>query len=165
MFVTGSGSTFTIIAFIISILVILGGFLFSKLSKSSDKMRRNVSFGLYIWGGLTTFLNASYIWQIINGTFVEPESNALDMMTDILDDIFDDGSGVTTDYVPVISYHQTIEVFSTSVSIATLAIIISISIGLLTIVIGFLNKEKNWGKVIILGGIITMVIGLSQLLF
>jgi len=168
MFITGSNATLTIIAFIVSILVILSGWLFSKLSKASVKMKRNVSFGLYIWGGFTTIFNAPRVWQIINGTFVEPESSALDDMADIFDGIFGDGEEAATDYAGYVAsdfFPSTVEIFNTSMCIGTLASMISISIGLLTIIIGFLNKEKSWGKVIILGGIITMVVGLSQLFF
>jgi len=164
VFITGSNATLTIIAFMVSLFIVLSGWLFSKLSKSSENLKRNVSFGLYIWGGFTTIFNAPRVWQIINGTFIEPEYSALDA----LGNMWGEREEAVTDYVgDAVSdfFYSTIEIFNTDVSFATLAGLASIGSGLLILAIGFLNKDKNWGKVAMLGGIITTVIGLSQLFF
>jgi len=166
MFVSGSDATFTIVAFIISILVIFGGWVVSKISKPGDKIKRNISIGMYIWGGITTILNASQIWRIINGTFVEPERSALDEMGDVLSGIFGDGQDALPEYPVNDVFASVVEIFGTSISVGTLVNMISVGIGFLIVVLGLvIYKKKSWAKVMILGGIITIIAGLSQLLF
>lgn len=162
MFITGSSATLTIVAFMISILVVLGGFILRKLAKPEERVKRNISLGLILFGGITTLLNAPQIWQIINGTFVEPESNALSDLGDALSDALGNEQNATAiDTLP-----STIEMFGSSIDIITLASLASVGIGVLTIIIGLvLLKKKEWAKVVILGGVITMLVGLSQLLF
>jgi len=165
MFMTGSSASFTIIAFIVSIAIVLGGLLFSWLSKSSDKVKRIVSFVMYIWGAFTTILNAPQVWRIINGTFVEPEVSAIDGFGDTLSNIFsEERQDIASDYIANDILPSTIEIFNMSISVVTFASGISIGVGLLTVMIGLIFRKKNWAKVVILGGIITIVIGSSQLL-
>jgi len=159
MFVSESGATFTIIAFIVSILIIVGGCLFSKFSKSNEKLKRGISFGMCIWGGLTTILNAPAVWRIINGTFVEPENNAFSRLYEI----FGDRQDVTTD----VSYYAsptTVEIFDMVISLSTLGSVISIGLGLLMVISGLVYKKNNWAKVTILAGVVTIITGIMLLI-
>jgi uncharacterized membrane protein YeaQ/YmgE (transglycosylase-associated protein family) len=136
-----------IMTIVLSVGIIVGGFIFSKLSKSSEQVKKTVSMGLYLVGVVNLLVNRSDIWQVINGTY-EPR--------DINFAVNDGSAGVYVGdwLIP------TIGVFGMDINILYL---ISIAIGLLISVVGLRYKKKNWSKLVLLMGGAAIVLPLFQI--
>ena len=132
-----SSEILVMISFIVSILIVVSGWIFSKISKSSETVKRNVSFGMYIWGGVTTLQNVPQLWRIMNGTF-EPAGSDLSI--------------------------PKVEIFDGYVNFLSIIKIMSIGIGFLFIIVGLIYKKKSWSKIVIFLGVAIILMGLSQFL-
>jgi len=146
-----------VIYFIVSLLVILGAWVFSKRAGVREKLKRNISLGMYIFGGLTLALHIMPLWRVINGTF-EPAEVDVD---EILGNIFGSTTDGSTDVVASEWAQPVVDMFGMEVAVFQL---ISVGIGMLLILLGFIYKSKNWGKIVMLLGAVTMLLGLFQIL-
>ena len=124
-----------VIGFIGSILFIVGGLIFRKLSKPNETVKRNISFGICLWGIVATFINAPMVWRIMNGTF-EFEPEASDVTLDYLNGVVDYLDDVTHRFVD-----------------HSLLYMVMTAIGILMMTTGLVYKKKKWAKVAVLIGI------------
>ena len=132
-----------IVSFIVSIAIMIGGFVFSKRSKSSVEVKRNVAMGTYLLGGASLIINGFQLWQMINGTYIHVP----------LPDLSDITSASNTSAYAV-------ELFGTSINLFHL---INIGAGIVVIIIGLLFKQKKWSKVAGLLGVMAIVAGVFQI--
>jgi len=149
------------------VLLIMGGLLFYKFSKASERVKKNVTLVLCLIGILSLIFNGPSMWRIINGTFDESRShevadqldstfdqleNALDDFGDQIDDFFDNLDDVFD--------NATIEIFNQTVNVFNL---ITAGSGLIITLIGVIYRKKKWGKWIILLGFASTLSGLLQI--
>jgi len=142
-----------IINIVLGVLLITGGWVFSKRSKSSEQVKRNVSLGAYLLGGLALVFHLPNLWRVINGTY-ESRSISLNVSTSPATPNLADVAVSSTST-------QMVELFGTYINLFHL---INVGAGLGIIVIGLMFKEKNWSKYAMLLGVATIVSGAVQII-
>ena len=138
-----------IINIVLGLVLIIGGFIFSKRSKFSEQVRRNVSLGAYALGVVTFIFHLPNLWRVMTGTYEPTQINLPDAP-----------NLPSTPNIPV-ETTQVIELFGMSIDFFHL---ISVGIGLGIIVIGLMFKEKNWSKYAMLVGVMAIVSGAVQII-
>ena len=141
-----------IINVVTGLSLILGGFIFSKHSKSSEQMKRNVSMGAYALGVVALIFHIPNLWQVINRTYEPTRINFPELPTQGLPD--------TPNIAGTSS--QIVELFGMSINFFHL---INIGVGLGVVIIGLMFKEKNWAKYIILVGVMSILARAFQIMF
>jgi len=139
-----------IVSFIVGIAIMIGGLTFNKYSKSSEVVKRNVSIGAYLLGGISAIINGFQLLQIINGTF---ESSDLPRLPDL------PTLPTLPDTTPRMIH--TVELFGTSINLFNL---INVGAGIVIILIGLMFKQKKWSKVVILLGALAIMTGALQII-
>lgn len=114
-----------IINIIAGLALILGGFIFSKRSKSSEQVRKNVAIGAYALGAFALIFHLPNFWRVINRTYEPTRINLPEVST------------VNSTYATSI---QMVELFGMPINFFHL---INIGIGLGIVIIGLMFKEKN----------------------
>ena len=139
-----------IVSFIASFLVIIAGFIFSRRSKASEQIKRNISMGAYLLGGVSMVINGFQLGRIINGTFKPSDLPQLPMLPELPE--LPNTTTTTTHMV---------ELFGMNLNLFNL---INIGAGIVIILIGLIFKEKKWSKIAILLGVMAIVAGAFQIL-
>jgi len=139
-----------IVSLILSLVVIIGGFIFSKYSKSSDEVKKNVSMGAYLLGAVSLIFNGFQLWRVMNGTST---SDGLPSFP----------SAPTLPSAPSVPERSTHVVEFLGLGINTFNLV-NIGAGVTVIIIGLIFKHKKWSKMVILLGVVAIIAGLFQIL-
>ena len=140
-----------IINIVLGLILIIGGFVFSKCSKSSEQMKRNVSIGAYALGILALIFHLPNFWRVINRTYEPTQINLPEIAAQGTPDLSNMAYTST----------QVVELFGMSINFFHL---INVGIGIGIVIIGLMFKEKNWSKYAMLLGVAAMVSGAFQIL-
>jgi len=140
-----------IINIVLGLVLIIGGFIFSKRAKSSEQVRRNVSFGAYALGAAALIFHLPNLWRVITRTYEPTQINLPEAATSNLPE------------APAVAVAtQVVELFGMSISFFHL---INIGLGIGIVIIGLMYKEKNWAKYAGLLGVVAIVAGVFQAIF
>ena len=131
--------------------LILGGFIFSKRSKASEQVKRNVSLGGYALGAVAFIFHLPNLWRVITDSYEPTPINLPEMNTQHISELPNLATTST----------QMVELFGATINLSHL---ISIAAGLAVVIVGLMYKEKNWGKYATLLGVVAILAGAIQMI-